>query len=310
MWSVLGAGVTGLCVATTLIECGAVVEVIESSGMVPASHWAGGMLAPFCEGEHAPASVTSQGQSSVDWWEAHVSGVTRLGTLVIAPTRDTAELKRFAQLTQGHQWVSPITLEPDLDDRFAQGLFYSTEAHLNPRKALLELRQKLIANGVEIHNQRPSGKIIYCRGIAAATQLSELRAVRGEMLMVETHDVNLTRPIRLLHPRFPCYIVPRGTGQYMVGATMLESHDAGPITARALMELLSAAYTAHPAFAEARLLETGAGLRPAFPDNLPRIHYHEGKIFVNGMYRHGFLLAPILAEQLAKQLSSEFVHAN
>ncbi len=310
MWSVLGAGVTGLCVATTLIEYGAKVEVIDSFGMQSASQLAGGMLAPFCEGEHAPACVTIHGQSSVDWWQAHVNDVAKRGTLVIAPARDIGELNRFAQLTQGHQWVSPTTLEPDLDNRFAQGLFYPAEAHLNPTKALLELRQKLIANGVEIHNQRPSGKIIDCRGIAAATQLPDLRAVRGEMLIVEALGVDLSRPIRLLHPRFPCYIVPRGANQYMVGATMVESNDAGPITARALMELLSSAYTVHPIFAEARLIETGAGLRPAFPDNLPRIRYHEGKIFVNGMYRHGFLLAPVLAAQLAKQLSSEFIHAN
>ncbi len=310
IWSVLGTGVTGLCVATTLVENGAAVEIVESPGMVPASHWAGGMLAPFCEGESAPASVTSRGQLAVDWWCARVSDVTRRGTLVVAPARDAAELKRFAQLTQGHEWVNPGSVEPDLGSRFAQGLLYPTEAHLNPRNALSELRQKLIGNGVEIHDRSPSGRIIDCRGISAITQLSDLRAVRGEMLIVEAHDVNITRTIRLLHPRFPCYIVPRGAGQYMIGATMVESNDSGPITGRAIMELLSAAYTVQPAFAEARLIETGTGLRPAFPDNLPSIRYHAGTIFVNGMYRHGFLLAPILAEQLVKQLSSELTCAD
>ena len=50
------------------------------------------------------------------------------------------------------------------------------------------------------------------------------------------------------------------------------------------------------AFAEARILEFGAGLRPAFPDNLPRIEIDAKRISVNGLYRHGFLLAPALAE--------------
>jgi glycine oxidase len=52
----------------------------------------------------------------------------------------------------------------------------------------------------------------------------------------------------------------------------------------------------HPAFAEARIVEFGAGLRPAYPDNLPRIMAGNDKIAVNGLYRHGFLLAPALAE--------------
>jgi glycine oxidase len=53
----------------------------------------------------------------------------------------------------------------------------------------------------------------------------------------------------------------------------------------------------HPAFAEARIIEFGAGLRPAFPDNLPRVTIgRDGRIMVNGLYRHGFLIAPALAE--------------
>jgi glycine oxidase len=144
----------------------------------------------------------------------------------------------------------------------------------------------------------------------------DLRAVRGEMMLVESADITLSRPIRLLHPRFPCYIVPRGEGRFMIGATMIESARSGPITARALMELLSAAYALHPAFAEAVLLETGTGLRPAFADNLPALRFEGpdaeatqtgtdmGRIHLNGLYRHGFLMAPILAERLASQLAA------
>ena len=56
----------------------------------------------------------------------------------------------------------------------------------------------------------------------------------------------------------------------MIGATSIESEDTG-VSVRSALELLSAAYAVHPAFAEARIVEIGAGLRPAFPDNLPRI---------------------------------------
>ncbi|TGS93529.1 FAD-dependent oxidoreductase, partial [Mesorhizobium sp. M8A.F.Ca.ET.213.01.1.1] len=92
-----------------------------------------------------------------------------------------------------------------------------------------------------------------------------------EMLILRAPDVSLSRPVRLLHPRFPLYIVPRADHRFMIGATMIESQSGGSITARSIMELLSSACALHPAFGEAEVLETGVGVRPAFPDNLPRV---------------------------------------
>jgi glycine oxidase len=97
----------------------------------------------------------------------------------------------------------------------------------------------------------------------------------------------------------PLYIVPRGDGVYMLGATMIESEDSSRITARSMLELLSAAYALNPAFGEAEVLEIGVDLRPAFPDNLPRIRRLGHTIYANGLYRHGYLLAPALAQGVA-----------
>lgn len=310
MYSVIGAGVTGLCVATALAERGLSVELF-ADGSTPASHWAGGMLAPGCEGESAPQEVTTAGAGAVDWWAARVPDVVRRGSLVVAPPRDSAELDRFARMTSGHVAADPADLEPELAGRFARGLFFENEACLDPRAALSTLRRRLSGMGVTVRQKgRPTGRIIDCRGLAACDRLSDLRAVRGEMLYLHAPEVTLTRTIRLLHPRFPCYVVPRGDGRYMIGATMVETDDPDPITARAVMELLSAAYTLHPGFAEARLIEAGAGLRPAFPDNIPRIREEGGQMHVNGMYRHGFLIAPALAETLADRLIEEVKHAS
>lgn len=145
-------------------------------------------------------------------------------------------------------------------------------------------------------------RVIDCTGAARIGRLPGLRGVRGEMLVLETGEIRLSRPVRLLHPRHPLYIVPREAGRFMVGATMIESDDAGPVTARSLMELLNAAYALHPAFGEARLVETGAGIRPAYPDNLPRVSEDGETIHVNGLYRHGFLLAPAMAGEVARIL--------
>ena len=90
------------------------------------------------------------------------------------------------------------------------------------------------------------------------------------MVIVETDEIVLSRPVRLIHPRWPLYIIPRAGNQFMIGATSIEREDDG-VSVRSALELLSAAYAVHPAFGEARIVEIGSGLRPAFPDNLPRI---------------------------------------
>ncbi|ESZ15242.1 glycine oxidase ThiO [Mesorhizobium sp. L48C026A00] len=307
---VKGAGVAGLTVAHELAARGASVTVAEIRSQIGgnASWLAGGMLAPWCERESAEEAVVTFGNVAADWWERALPGlVTRAGSLVVAHRRDALELARFAALTRNYESVDEkavAALEPDLAGRFHQGLFFGGEAHLDPRRALEALAGKLRAMGVvflfETGEVGLSGfdQVIDCTGIARADD--DLRGMRGEMLILHRRDVSLARPVRLLHPRHPSYIVPRADHHFMVGATMIESDHDGPITARSLMELLNAAYALHPAFGEAEILQTGVGVRPAFPDNLPRVkRWKDVTITINGLYRHGFLLSPAMAEQTA-----------
>ena len=126
----------------------------------------------------------------------------------------------------------------------------------------------------------------------------------SERIVVKSREVDLSRPVRLLHPRFPVYVVPWGKGVYMIGATVIESEETGPITLRSALDLLSAAYALDPAFSEAEIVLQGAGARPAFPDNVPRIIADRRYIYVNGLYRHGFLLAPVMAELVANYIET------
>lgn len=260
------------------------------------------MLAPGCEGESAPEVVSRLGATSADWWAAQGVAVTRRGTLVVAPPRDRTELNRYARLTQGHVAVDAAgieALEPQLERRFPAGLYFENEAHLNPRDALA----KLVAPfDVERELETRAGRRIDCRGLAARDALKALRGVRGEMLILRCPSVVLTRPVRLLHPRMPLYIVPRGEGVYMLGATMIENDGRGHVRARALLELLSAAYAIDPAFGEAEVLEIGVDARPAFSDNVPRVVAREGTVYLNGLFRHGYLMAPVLATTAADYL--------
>ncbi|MGR3513466.1 MAG: FAD-dependent oxidoreductase [Paracoccaceae bacterium] len=306
MIRVLGAGVAGLTVATELVARGAAVEVVDPAGgpgETACSWWAGGMLAPFCEFESAEEPVMRLGQQAKGWW-ARYTQVASSGTLVVANRRDAPDLRRFAKRTERFVPVGKdeiAKLEPDLFG-FDNGLFFESEAHLDPRRALSDLVRHLGDKGVSVRmvaSDHAADLTVDCRGFAARDVLKDLRGVKGEMLVLRAPDVTLTRPIRLLHPRIPVYIVPRGDGVYMLGATMIETADRGRITARSMLELLSAAYALNPAFGEAEVLEIGVDVRPAFPDNLPRVRKIGSTIYANGLYRHGFLLAPTLAQSVA-----------
>lgn len=312
---VKGAGISGLLVAHELQARGAEVSVVDPhANFDRAASWlAGGMLAPWCERESADEAVVRLGGQAADRWEAILPGhVVRNGTLVVAPARDHGELKRFAGRTSNYRWVEEediALLEPALAGRFRHGLFFPEEAHLDPRRTLIALKDKLSAQGVVFAGGAAEedgfSDIVDCAGAARIGQVDDLRGVRGEMLYLHSDEIELSRPVRLLHPRIPVYIVPRGAGLFMVGATMIESDFGGLITARSLMELLNAAYTLHPAFADATLVETGAGIRPAFPDNLPRVIRQGNAVVFNGLYRHGFLLAPAMAAKAADLVFSE-----
>ncbi|MDB6179474.1 FAD-dependent oxidoreductase [Paracoccus sp. Z330] len=304
-FTVLGAGVVGLCVATELTRRGALVHLRDPAGPAgdhACSWWAGGMLAPDCEGETAEEPVIRLGREAGAWWRAAGVRVTQAGSLVLAPGRDQAELDRFARRTRNHKTMDAAGLgqiEPELAQRFGRALCFAAESHIAPREALNGLTDRLSGSGVRISDGPARGQIIDCRGLAARDRLPDLRGVRGEMALLHAPDVAIRRPVRLLHPRHPIYVVPRGDGIFMLGATQLETDHRGPVTLRSAVELLNAAYRLDPAFAEAAILELGADARPAFPDNLPRIRRHKDRIFVNGLFRHGFLLAPAMARMLA-----------
>ena len=305
--SIIGAGIAGAWQALLFAQAGHDVTLHERSDqamMLSTSHWAGGMLAPHCESEISEPVISRLGLRALDLWRRELPDTAFNGSLVVAHSRDRNDFERFARLTSGHQRLDgrAITeLEPSLDGRFRDGLFFAGEGHVEPRRVLPKLHEKIIAAGGTIKfnsDVAPSdvdGIVIDCRGLAARDTQPELRGVKGEMILIETDEVELARPVRLIHPRWPLYVIPRDGHLFMLGATSIETEHEG-VSVRSALELLGAAYAVHPAFAEARIVEFGSALRPAFPDNLPRVAIDDNRISVNGLYRHGFLIAPALAE--------------
>jgi glycine oxidase len=305
--TIIGAGIAGAWQALLFAQAGHDVTLHEqgdSDLMLSTSHWAGGMLAPWCESEAAEPVISRLGLRSLDLWRQHLHDTPFNGSLVVAHARDRNDFERFARLTTGHRRLDAAALaalEPSLEGRFRDALFFPGEGHVEPRRVLPTLHEKIVAAGgrirfnSEVKASDLDGLVIDCRGLAARDTQPELRGVKGEMILIETAEVQLSRPVRLIHPRWPLYVIPREDKLFMLGATSIEAEDTG-VSVRSALELLGAAYAVHPAFAEARIVEFGSGLRPAFPDNLPRIAVDEDRIAVNGLYRHGFLIAPALAE--------------
>ena len=313
--TVIGAGGAGLTCALELAERGGSVEVLERGarlGAAGCSWYAGGMLAPWCELESSGPLIAQLGAESIPWWQERFPGTVVNGTLVVAHGRDAPEVAQFAGRTGHFERVGAeaiAALEPDLAGRFSHGLYFAEEAHLDPRAALAALAARLdelgtpVRFGVEVSSAFLDRRhVIDCTGLGARRALADLRGVKGEMLLLRLGELSLARPVRLLHPRIPVYVVPRAEGLFMVGATMIESDEDTRISARSMLELLSAAYALHPAFGEAEIAEIGTGVRAAFPDNLPRLRRRDGALYVNGLYRHGFLIAPALARRAAAVL--------
>jgi len=314
--NIIGAGIAGTWQALLFAQAGCKVtlhERSEPSMTESTGYWAGGMLAPYCESEGAEPVITRLGLRSLDLWREALPQTPFNGSLVVSHARDRADFERFARLAQGHSRVDAAAiaaLEPDLAGRFHEGLYFDREGHVDPRQVLPALHAKLRAAGVPIEYKSQAapddfdGAVIDCRGIAARGDCPSLRGVKGEIAMIETAEITLSRPVRLIHPRWSLYVVPRANNRFLIGATTIESEDTG-VSVRSALELLTTAYSVHPAFGEARILEVGAALRPAFPDNLPRIVAGNRTVTVNGLYRHGFLLAPAVAEATVAHVMGE-----
>src|SRR5713226_9483534 len=219
--SVIGAGIAGAWQALLFAQAGHAVTLHERSdqGMTQStSYWACGMLAPYCEAEASEPVIVRLGIRSLDLWREHFPQTPFNGSLVVAHPRDRADFERFARLTTCYRRLDAeamTELEPSLEGRFHNGLFYADEGHVEPRRVLPELHARFTAAGgtiqfnSEANASELDGIVIDCRGLAGRDTQPELRGVKGEMIVVETDEVELSRPVRLIHPRWPLYVIPR-----------------------------------------------------------------------------------------------------
>lgn len=333
---IAGAGIMGRLIAFALVNAGWQVSLFDNSEQSSCSMAAAGLLTPTSELDKSDLVIYQLGNDALEkYWKEILKKLPfeiffqQYGCLTLCHPKDHAELKVFSRrifkklnrpsayslLTKNDL----ISLEPELA-KFDSGYYFPDEAQIDSQALFTHLKSYLYQKGIIWHDavvQRVlPGKIITdkktehfeltvdSRGLGAKTLFQNLRGLRGELIWLYAPDVKLSRPIRFLHPRYPLYVVPRPKHIYLVGSSELESEEQSPISVRSTLELLTTAYYLHPGFSDARILKTVVNCRPTLPHHLPQIRFSKNFIAINGLYRHGFLIAPSLAEDIMRWLNS------
>ena len=329
---IAGAGLLGRLLAWRLAGLGHRVTVFDPAADEQArgaTGWtAAGMLSPLAELECADAQVATLGLRSLDLWAGIVAQLPppvdfrREGSLLLAHAGDLGSAQRLLALiaARAPAGLAPErlsaaqlrSLEPAVHGALHAWLL-GGEGQIHTVQAMQALAQGATEHGTrwrwshavrELALGRIDGErfdhVFDVRGLGSRPDVP-VRGVRGEILWLHAPGVALRRPLRLLHPRSRVYLVPRPDDIVVVGASEIESEDRSPISVRTLLALLSAAHSIVPELAEARVVHTETNLRPALPDNLPRLEVGPGLTRINGLFRHGWLIAPALAEDALRQ---------
>ncbi len=339
---IAGAGIMGRLLSFTLAQAGHEISLFDqtdASSEKTCSMTAAGLLAPLTELDKADVLIYALGRDALQThWPVLLSQLNsavffqKKGTLVVAHRHDYAELQHFIRQVQQkipvasrhYQLLSQAEiaqLEPEMT-KFQDGYYFPDEAHVHSQQLLMALEKNLREKKINWHmntcveyvaphviktKQPPEmfsfDYVIDCRGTGAKKLFQHLQGVRGELIYLHAPDVHITRPIRLMHPRHHIYLLPRADDVYVVGASEIYSEDMQAISVRTTLELLTAAHYVHPGFAEATMIKTMTHCRPTLPHHLPVIKYIDGLLAVNGLYRHGFLIAPTLAAEVSHYLT-------
>lgn len=338
---IVGGGIVGLFVAWRARERALSVAVLDAGDDAGVA-WpvAAGMLAPISEaqfGAHGERAVTLGLAAAARWPQAarelgEASGIDprlrEAGTLMLARDRDEAEaLEREAALRE--RLGLPFTrllpsaaraVEPALAPTLRGALDVPGDHSVDPRRVVAGLRAILgdtVRTDARVATLAPDGvELETGETVAARRVVVAAGAWSGALAGVPVRPLK-GQVVRLRDPAGPAllqrtlrfsgtYVVPRGDGRYVIGATMEERGFDTAVTAGGVYELLRETGELVPGIAELELEETLAGLRPATPDTLPLIGRRtDGVWLATGHGRDGVLLAPLTAELIAGALGEE-----
>lgn len=331
--AVVGGGPIGLAVAWRCAQRGRRVAVFDPATGSGASSVAAGMLSAVSESYFGERALTALLVASAGRWPAfaaeltaatgHDLGYRTEGTLVVAVTADdlaVADRLRAYQAGLGLP-IEPLggtalrDREPLLAPGVRGGAYAPMDHQVDPRRLVAALYRAAVAAGATVRAEAVTDLstvdadvtvVAAGCGTAALTGLP-IRPVKGQILRLAPRaergpaDAGFGHVIRGYVDGFDVYLVPRRSGEVVVGATVEERAD-GAVTAGAVRDLLRAATALIPDLCEYALVETGVGHRPGTPDNAPVIGALPGRpgvIVAAGHHRHGIVLTPVTADVVA-----------
>lgn len=334
---IAGVGLVGRVLALNLLNKGHTLTLFDKDlayGEEAAGMTAAGMLAMFAELETAESVIFEHGTRSTFLWKALLEQVgvfdayQQEGSIITAHPQDYGELEHFISTLQAKVeeakdivFLNQETLsklEPDLSQHH-KAFFIPQEGQVDAQRFMKASSDYLLAHQNVVWNQETEVSdiaegtcytqtgaksfdwVFDTRGLGAKESMKDLRGVRGEVIWLDAPEVRISRPTRILHPRYKIYIVPRKNNRYVIGATEIESDDRTAVSVRSSLELLSAVYSVHSGFSEARIVKMLTNCRPTLRDNLPHIRQEKRCTRINGLYRHGYLLAPAIVEKALKE---------
>lgn len=332
---VVGAGIVGLACAWRLARRGMSVLCLERSRAgAGASGVAAGMLAPVTEAEFGEEELLRMNLEAAAAWPGfareleEAAGARAIfresGALVVAADRDDAEaLQRLHAFQRSHglesDWLGPRAcraLEPALSPRIAGGILAPQDHQADPAAAIDALVVALRAaggelrEGVHVERAEPDGVALAGGGrigagtvvVAAGAWSGALcgvavRPVKGQLLRLRRRSGGPLARRVIRTPR--CYVLDRGDGRVVIGATVEEQGFDTEVTAEGVFRLLEAAHEVLPDVEDLAFEGAVAGLRPGTPDNRPVVDRVDGVVVASGHFRNGVLLAPLAAAGVA-----------
>ncbi|MDQ0230631.1 glycine oxidase [Metabacillus malikii] len=330
---IVGGGIIGQSIAYQLAKEGLAVVVFESNRIGKgATSAAAGMLGANSELENNDAFFSFAKESQrqyhklceelLQYSQINIQLVDN-GMYKLALTDSEAEsLQHTTKHHQAIEWhPKDIVLnnEPNVTNEIKGALYIPEDGHVSPIHVCAAFAKSASHFGATILENTPVQRIqkvandeyrlstphanFTCEHVVVANGVwsnyffnelgvqSGLKPVKGECFSFQSSEIHLERTLFFDH----CYIVPKGDGRFVVGASMVENDWSTEPTLGGIQSLFEKVIPILPNIKSAKLLETWAGLRPQTDDGKPYIGKHpteENLYFATGHYRNGILLAP------------------
>lgn len=319
--AIIGAGISGLLTALEIQSLGAQITIYDKDGFPGrgASYAAAGMVNPSGEVTDLPLQLINAANAGVKFWSEFCKknniSINAKGSIFIANKSEIGDFKNYIDALKNSNLAYEILddealLSLNFGLKFNKGIYFPNDITINSRAILKKIVMLLKEKGAQFIKSNVNPEylkkdyewVIDARGW---TDCSEgLIAIKGETISIVSNKPIVQMPIRFQYNDVIVYIVPNKNNIFTIGASSRLEINPNPKLSRldGIEFLIKAANYFSPKTMKMHIKEIKCGIRPAYPDFRPRIKYDGNIVSINGLYRHGFLLTPVMAKIIAKQI--------